>query len=117
MLLDIFDLVKNSTFSNDIISKLNIYTVRNKYSIYQIFLIFADKILTKLNLRIKILSKLVNKIIYDEILLELEFSFLKSIEISDFDYIFIRPRNDHYLRQFIKRFRKKGFNGKVIGIS
>ena len=117
VLVDIFNLIKNSELTRDIKSKLEVIVFDQKLTSYYRLLFLIQKILIKLRIN----NEYLNKYIHTKRTKEISKIFISIIvplhSKKNFKYLLVRPGNDLLVKQLIHDFKKNGFKGKVIGIS
>tara|TARA_B110000444_G_C18808986_1_gene581524 strand:- start:510 stop:1709 length:1200 start_codon:yes stop_codon:yes gene_type:complete len=116
-LIDLNDVIKDSNYSKELISKVNIIVIKNKNSLAYNLLSFFNKVLFKLNLSIKFLDNFVFQLRlnnYDKVY----FNTINSIiEINSISHVLIRPNNDILVGKIIKRYKAISKHICIIGIS
>ncbi len=117
VLVDIFNLIKNSELTRDIKSKLEVIVFDQKNTSYYRLLFLIQRLLIKLRINNEYLNKYIHTVRTKEISKIFISVIVPLHSIKNFKYLLVRPGNDLLVKQLIHDFKKNGFKGKVIGIS
>ena len=114
---DINNVIKDSSYSKNIINKINIINTNHKKTFQHILISFFYKVINKLSININFIKELEFKSRYSFYDNNFFASLEKKININDISQILLRPGNDLLLRKVVMKFKVDYPTIEIIGIS